>query len=46
MAARIVVMEGGRVVQIGTHAELAAKDGLYKRMFDLQAEAYREGAAT
>ena len=30
----IYVMDGGRVVQSGTHGELMAKDGLYKRMFE------------
>lgn len=30
----IFVMEGGSVVQSGTHAALMAKDGCYKRMFE------------
>lgn len=35
-ADRIVVMDGGRVVDSGTHAELAARDGLYRRLAQLQ----------
>jgi ATP-binding cassette subfamily B protein/ATP-binding cassette subfamily B protein IrtA len=30
---RIVVLEGGRVVQQGVHAELVATDGLYRRLW-------------
>jgi ABC-type multidrug transport system fused ATPase/permease subunit len=41
MADRIVVLDEGRIVEEGTHAELCARDGLYKRMFDMQAEGYR-----
>ena len=35
-ADRIVVMDGGQVVEQGTHAELAAKGGLYSRLAALQ----------
>ena len=32
----IVVLEDGRIVDRGTHLELLAKDGLYRRIYDLQ----------
>ncbi|MDH3402513.1 MAG: ABC transporter ATP-binding protein/permease [Acidobacteriota bacterium] len=35
-ADRIIVMEAGRITQIGTHAELLAEGGTYKRLHDLQ----------
>ncbi|MCA0188122.1 MAG: ATP-binding cassette domain-containing protein, partial [Proteobacteria bacterium] len=35
-ADRIIVMEAGRVVQQGSHAELIAVDGLYARLARLQ----------
>jgi ATP-binding cassette subfamily B protein len=41
MASKIVVLEGGGVVESGTHDELVARGGRYARMFALQAEGYR-----
>lgn len=38
-ADRILVMEGGRVVDEGSHAELVAKGGLYARLAALQFQA-------
>jgi len=41
MADRIVVLKGGRIVEIGSHDELVARDGEYARMFTLQAQWYQ-----
>ncbi|MCA2981940.1 MAG: ATP-binding cassette domain-containing protein [Myxococcaceae bacterium] len=35
-AQRVVVLEGGRVVQSGTHARLVEEDGLYRRLVERQ----------
>ncbi|MFM8640230.1 MAG: ABC transporter ATP-binding protein [Planctomycetota bacterium] len=37
-ADRIVVLDGGRVADQGTHAELASRDGLYRRLWSIQSE--------
>jgi ABC-type transport system involved in cytochrome bd biosynthesis fused ATPase/permease subunit len=34
------VLEHGRVVELGTHDELMAKNGRYRTMFDLQAQRF------
>ena len=41
MADRIVVLDEGRVVEEGAHAELVTHGGLYAELFTLQAEGYR-----
>ncbi|MFO0679171.1 MAG: ABC transporter ATP-binding protein [Polyangiaceae bacterium] len=41
MASRIVVLEGGRVLESGNHDALVAQGGKYARMFALQAEGYK-----
>ena len=41
MADRIVVLEGGAIIEQGTHAELLAAGARYARLFALQAEGYR-----
>jgi len=35
------VLDKGRIVEEGTHAELLELDGLYATMFNAQAEGYR-----
>ncbi len=41
MADRILVLEGGRLVEIGTHEALLAARGPYAALFELQAAGYR-----
>lgn len=40
MADQIVVMDGARVVEEGTHAELMARNGQYAELYRIQADAY------
>ena len=41
MADRILVLEGGRIAEQGTHSALMALGGRYAGMFELQAASYR-----
>ena len=41
MADRILVLDGGEVEEVGTHAELLAAGGRYAELFELQAQGYR-----
>jgi ATP-binding cassette subfamily B protein len=40
MADRILVLENGQLVEIGSHEELLAKKGKYAELFTLQAKGY------
>jgi ATP-binding cassette subfamily B protein len=41
MADRIIVLEEGRIIEAGSHAELVTKGGVYAELFELQAAGYR-----
>jgi ATP-binding cassette subfamily B protein len=41
MADRIVVLEGGRLIEEGNHQQLMAAGGVYAGMFEMQAASYR-----
>ena len=41
MADRILVLQGGELVEQGTHEALVAQGGLYAELFQLQAAGYR-----
>jgi len=41
MADRILVLQGGEILEIGTHEELLATPQLYAELYELQAEGYR-----
>lgn len=40
VADRVVVMKKGRIAEIGTHAELMKKNGIYAEMYHTQADGY------
>ncbi|MFJ8363698.1 ABC transporter ATP-binding protein [Streptomyces sp. NPDC093984] len=42
-ADRIVLLDGGRITESGTHDELIARQGAYAEMFAIQAERFRRG---
>jgi len=41
MADRIMVLKGGRILEIGSHEELLSNEGLYAELFELQAAGYQ-----
>ena len=40
MADRILFLENGTLLELGTHEELIAKEGKYAELFALQAKGY------
>ena len=40
MADLIVVLDGARVVEVGSHDELMARGGTYAELYSIQAECY------
>ena len=41
MADLIVVLNQGRIAEVGSHRDLLAAGGLYAELYELQARAYR-----
>jgi ATP-binding cassette, subfamily B, bacterial len=41
MADRIIVIQEGRIAEIGSHQELLRREGIYAHLFSMQAEGYR-----
>lgn len=45
LADKVAVLDGGQLVEFGTHEELMARQGMYYQLFTSQAEWYQEEAA-
>ena len=43
---RIVMLEGGKIIETGTHDELLERDGKYADMFRIQSNYYEKGDET
>lgn len=43
MADRIVVLDGSRVADVGTHEQLMARGGTYAELYSIQAASYGAG---
>jgi ATP-binding cassette, subfamily B, bacterial len=41
LADRIIVLENSRIVEVGSHTELLKQNGIYAKMFNLQASSYQ-----
>ena len=41
---KIMLQNGGKIREIGSHEELLAKNGLYKEMYESQSKYYKEEA--
>ena len=39
---RIILIDGGKIAEEGTHKSLLEKNGIYAKMFSLQSRYYRE----
>lgn len=40
---KIMLLDGGKITEYGTHEELLKRDGLYKQMYESQRKYYKEG---
>lgn len=46
MADSIAVLDAGRIVEVGTHAQLIAEQGIYARLYQAQAQHYQTPSAS
>ena len=45
LSTKIIVLDGGKIVEEGTHEDLVLRGGLYAKLFNLQREKYAERGA-